>query len=255
MTTKARVVLVTGGAQGIGKGIAHAFLTAGHQVIIADRDQAAGRETEQEFVPLGKVRFIQADVAEERSVQGLFAEIQRAFKRLDVLVNNAGVFAAERKPLADTSLEEWDSILRVNLTGAFLCAKLAAPLLKTSRGAIINIASTRALMSEPDTFAYSASKGGLVALTHSLAVSLGPEVRVNCVSPGWIEVSAWKESSLRQEPRLTAVDHGQHPAGRVGKPEDVANLVLFLADPGNGFITGSNFTVDGGMTRKMIYNE
>jgi NAD(P)-dependent dehydrogenase (short-subunit alcohol dehydrogenase family) len=119
------------------------------------------------------------------------------------------------------------------------------PHLRRTRGAIVNIASTRALQSEPNTEAYSASKGGLVALTHALAISLGPRVRVNCVSPGWIET--------RESARHSRAEHAQHPVGRIGRPEDVAEIVAFLLSDAAGFITGQNFIVDGGMTRKMIY--
>ncbi len=157
------------------------------------------------------------------------------------------------KPLAKLRLEEWNRVLSVNLTGAVLCAKHSAPHLAKSRGSIVNIASTRALMSEPDTFAYSASKGGVVALTHSLALSLGPEVRVNCISPGWIDVSEWKKGRARRAAKLSAMDHNQHPSGRVGRPEDIASLAAYLISPEAGFITGANFVVDGGMTRKMVY--
>jgi NAD(P)-dependent dehydrogenase (short-subunit alcohol dehydrogenase family) len=137
--------------------------------------------------------------------------------------------------------------------GAFLCAKHALPYLKEQKGVIINIASTRSLMSEPNTEAYSASKGGIVALTHAMAASLGPDIRVNCISPGWIDVSEWRKRSLRHKGELTAADHAQHLAGRVGVPSDVAELALFLASPEASFITAANFIVDGGMTRKMIY--
>jgi NAD(P)-dependent dehydrogenase (short-subunit alcohol dehydrogenase family) len=125
--------------------------------------------------------------------------------------------------------------------------------LKTTKGSIVNIGSTRALQSEQNTEAYSASKGGILALTHALAVSLGPEIRVNCISPGWIDVSGVKKKSAANQIELSGADNEQHPAGRVGKPEDIANMVLFLLNPENDFITGQNFIVDGGMTRKMIY--
>jgi NAD(P)-dependent dehydrogenase (short-subunit alcohol dehydrogenase family) len=160
-----------------------------------------------------------------------------------------------RRSVTELGLDEWNRALAVNLTGAFLCAKHAAPHLKKNGGSIVNIASTRAFMSERDTEAYSASKGGLFALTHALAVSLGPEVRVNCISPGWIETSELRKRSARTITKLSEKDHSQHPAGRAGNADDVAALALFLLDPGNSFITGQNFIVDGGMTRKMIYVE
>jgi NAD(P)-dependent dehydrogenase (short-subunit alcohol dehydrogenase family) len=141
------------------------------------------------------------------------------------------------------SLERWNRRIGVNLTGAFLMAKHAVPHLRRARGAMVNIASTRAIQSEPDTEAYSASKGGLVALTHALAMSLGPAVRVNCVSPGWIS----------HQPIRRRKDHAQHPAGRVGRDPDVAELVAYLLSDAAGFVTGQNFVIDGGMTRKMIY--
>jgi len=129
-----------------------------------------------------------------------------------------------------------------------LLARAAEKALRQARGSIVTIASTRALMSEPDTESYSASKGGIIALTHALAVSLGPDIRVNCVSPGWIETK--KEGALRRK------DHAQHPAGRVGTPRDIAEIVSWLLDQErSGFVTGANFVVDGGMTRKMIYVE
>jgi NAD(P)-dependent dehydrogenase (short-subunit alcohol dehydrogenase family) len=175
----------------------------------------------------------------------------KIFHRLDVLINNAAI--SINKPVSKLSLNEWNRVIAVNLTGTFLCAKYAAPHLKKEHGVILNIASTRAFMSEPDTEAYSASKGGIIALTHALAVSLGPEVRVNCISPGWIEVREWRKKSQRNKPDLSALDHSQHPAGRVGEPEDIASLAEFLISDEAGFISGANFIADGGMTRKMIY--
>jgi NAD(P)-dependent dehydrogenase (short-subunit alcohol dehydrogenase family) len=192
-----------------------------------------------------------ADISDEAAVRAVVKETISCFRRLDVLINNAGIMI--RKPLAKLSLADWNRVLGINLTGAFLCAKYSAPYLAKSKGSIVNIASTRALMSEPDTLPYSSSKGGLVALTHSLACSLGPEVRVNCISPGWIDVTGWKKKRVRQAAKLSAMDHNQHPAGRVGKPEDIAAMAAYLISPEAGFITGANFVVDGGMTRKMMY--
>jgi NAD(P)-dependent dehydrogenase (short-subunit alcohol dehydrogenase family) len=242
-------IFITGGAQGIGKGIARAFLEAGARVALVDCDREAGLAAERELAALGEACFIEADIACENAVKAAVAAALTRFGRLDVLVNNAGINI--RKPLAELKLEEWQRVLAVNLTGALLCARECAPELARRNGAIVNIASTRALMSEPDSESYAASKGGLVALTHALAVSLGPKVRVNCISPGWIDVSAWRKHG-RQEV-LSEADHLQHPAGRVGIPTDVARLALFLADPANGFLTGQNLVLDGGMTRRMIY--
>lgn len=248
-----RVALVTGGAQGIGKAISKQLLSQGLNVVIIDMDVEAGEEACREIGPAGQVHFAPADVAVEDQVSRAVAQCVDHFGRLDVLVNNAGV--SRRTPVTELTLEQWNRVIAVNLSGAFLCSKYATPHLRQHHGAIVNISSTRALMSEADTEAYAATKGGLMAMTHALAVSLGPRVRVNCVSPGWIDVSQWQKQAARHEETLTGEDHRQHPAGRVGKPEDVASLVGYLVSPEAGFITGANFVVDGGMTRKMIYAE
>jgi NAD(P)-dependent dehydrogenase (short-subunit alcohol dehydrogenase family) len=244
-------VMITGAGQGIGKALARRFAQGGARVVIAELDEEAGAETVEELRGLGDVRFVHTDISQEDDVKTAIAHTLEAGGRIDVLVNNAAASVTRR--LTDLSLEEWNRVLATNLTGAFLCAKHAAPHLRRASGSIINIASTRAFMSEPNTEAYSASKGGLVALTHALAMSLQPQVRVNCISPGWIEVSDLQKRSNRHAPRLSEEDHAQHPVGRVGRPEDIAALAYFLASPEAGFITGANFTVDGGMTRKMIY--
>ena len=251
MNAKGKVAVVTGGGQGIGKATAKTLLENGWAVVIAEIDKAAGRETEQEYRDIGTIRFVHTDVADEESVKGMIRDAGIQFTRIDLLVNNAAISA--NKPVTSLSVKAWDRTMGVNLKGAFICAKYAASHLRKTKGSIINIASTRAFMSEPDTEAYAASKGGIVALTHSLAVSLGPDVRVNCISPGWIDVSGWKRKHAGKKSKLSAADHSQHPSGRVGKPEDIASLILYLASPASGFITGANFIVDGGMTRKMIY--
>lgn len=253
MTSREQVVLVTGAGQGIGKGIARAAIDAGMRVCIAEHDEEAGRSAAAE---LGEQSFfVHTDVADEASVQQAVAACAARFGRLDALVNNAGIADPGRTPVEALELSAWRRMLDTNLTGMFLCTKHALPALRRARGAIVNIASTRALQSEPNTEAYAAAKGGVVALTHALAMSLGPEVRVNCISPGWIDVSAWKKPSQRMAAALSEQDHAQHPVGRVGQPLDVAKLALFLLSADAGFITGQNFVVDGGMTRKMIYAE
>ena len=250
---KGRVALITGGAQGIGKAIGRRFLAEGARVALVDVDAEAGEETRKEFAALGEAVFLPGDVGLEAPARRAVRKAAGLFGRLDVLVNNAGIGIG--KPITELTLKEWNRVLAVNLTGAFLFARHAAPHLRKSRGAIVNIASTRALMSEPNTEAYSASKGGIVALTHALAVSLGPEVRVNCISPGWIEVGAWRKRRARKQPAHSEADRAQHPVGRVGTPEDIAALAAYLVSSEAGFITGANFVADGGMTRKMIYVE
>jgi NAD(P)-dependent dehydrogenase (short-subunit alcohol dehydrogenase family) len=229
-----KVVLVTGGAAGIGHGIARRMTAEGWRVVIADRQPPSNE--------IAAARFVQADVSEEVAVATLVQGIRATEGGLDALVSNAGFM--NRKPIRDLTLAEWNAVLATNLTSTFLLAKAAEALLRVARGAIVTIASTRAHQSEPDTESYAASKGGLVALTHALATSLGPDIRVNCISPGWIDT---KGEPLRPE------DHSQHPAGRVGRVEDIASLASWLIGPESGFVTGSEFVVDGGMTRKMIY--
>ena len=248
--------LVTGGAQGIGKAIALTFLMEGARVVLADWDEEAGTEAARDFEKefgKGSAFFIRCNVAKEQEVMQLVDKAVTRLGGLDVLVNNAGL--SEFKNILQMPVAEFDRILNVNLRAAFLLSKYVAPYLMDSGGAILNIASTRALMSEPDSEAYAASKGGLLAITHALAISLGPQVRVNAISPGWIEVGNWKKSSARKEPQHSAADKKQHPVGRVGTPEDVARAAVFLCSEDAGFITGQNLVIDGGMTVKMIYAE
>lgn len=249
LVSNLKTALVTGGARGIGYSIALHLLQSGYRVLLADCDARAGATAVRRLSPKGDVVFQPTDVADDADVNRLFAELARKFRRLDLLVNNAGM-GGFGKPVEKLSPAEWNRTLGVNLTGAFLCTRRAVPWLRKTRGVIVNIASTRALQSEPNSEAYAASKGGLVALTHALAISLGPAIRVHAISPGWIDTRP-----PGHRPKLRPADHLQQPVGRVGKPADVAELVLFLADSRSGFITGQNFIVDGGMTRKMIYLE
>jgi NAD(P)-dependent dehydrogenase (short-subunit alcohol dehydrogenase family) len=237
------VALITGGAKGIGRAIAHHLLSSKWQVGVIDMPDSGLRRA---FSRQRGVLVIEGDVRDEEAASDAVDAMVHRFRRLDAVVSNAGIMI--RKPLRRLTLAEWHRVLDTNLTAAFLLARAAEKPLRRAHGAIVTIASTRALMSEPNTESYSASKGGLVALTHALAISLAPDVRVNCVSPGWIETKDY--TGLRRK------DHRQHPAGRVGKPEDVAELVGWLLDAErSGFVTGANFVIDGGMTRKMIYQE
>lgn len=247
-----KVVLVTGGAQGIGKGIAQAVLDAGGSVLIGDLDAEAGQACLAEWNVPDRAGFLVLDVAKEASVRRFVEGALRRFGRIDGLVNNAGIADPVTGPPEDLAWSEWKRRIDTNLGGAFLCSRYALPALKEANGAIVNIASSRAHQSEPETEAYAASKGGMVALTHALAISAGP-VRVNAINPGWIAVDDWKKPSARHAPKLSARDHAQHPVGRVGTPPDIGALAVFLLSSQAGFITGENITVDGGMMRKMQY--
>ncbi|MFO7563581.1 MAG: glucose 1-dehydrogenase [Enhygromyxa sp.] len=250
-----KIVAVTGGAQGIGRAIALHFASQGYAVSVADPAADALAElcelVRERGVPaLGRT----SDVAEAEAVTAWMDQTVDELGCPDVLVNNAGIMI--RKPLLELPAEDFDRVIAVNLRGCFLCAQAAArAMVKHDKaGAIINIASTRAFMSEPDTEGYAASKGGIVALTHAMAISLGAHgVRVNCISPGWIETGDWQHSSRARVPEHSARDRDQHPVGRVGRPDDVAEACLYLATA--GFVTGQNLTIDGGMTVKMIYEE
>ena len=244
--TKAPVAIVTGAAHGIGRAIAQRLLTDGWRLGLVDLPGSGLRRGYQSHPR--RIALIEGNVAEEDTARQAVKVVAEKFARLDALVSNAGIMV--RKPLRRLTLADWHKVLDTNLTATFLFARAAERALRVAGGAIVTISSTRALMSEPNTESYSASKGGLLALTHALAVSLAPDVRVNCVSPGWIVVRRDEEKKLRRK------DHLQHPAGRVGRPQDVAEIVAFLLDRERaGFITGANFIADGGMTRKMIYEE
>jgi NAD(P)-dependent dehydrogenase (short-subunit alcohol dehydrogenase family) len=220
--------IITGGAGLIGQEICSRLLQEGWEVAAFDLQE-------------GKIgRQIHCDLSNEASVAEGFRKL--GWDSLDLLVNNGGQVSDTRMTLGDATLAKWNAIIGSHLTGAFLMSRAALPLLRDG-GSIVMMASTRAVMSEGDDFAYAAAKGGMVSLAQALAVQLGPKVRVNTIAPGWIT----DETDLRQE------DHRQHPVGRVGRPDDIAEAVLYLASA--GFVTGQILTVDGGMTKKMIYVE
>lgn len=248
MTFLSKTVIVSGSGKGIGRSIALAYAAAGASVVIAEKDNTEGLKTETEILQRGgNALFVETDVSSEAAIINAVNRAIEKFGRIDIVINNAG-FAQWKSPY-ELSVEEWDSVLNTNLRGSFLLAREAAKYMRqTSGGSIVNIASTRAFMSEPNSEAYAASKGGILALTHALAASFAPDrIQVNCISPGWIETGDYSQ--------LRDIDHTQHFAQRVGKPEDIARACLFLTADNNEFISGTNLTIDGGMTRKMIYEE
>lgn len=247
ITEKKKRVFVTGGAEGIGKAIVQAFCNTGHRVAFCDKNEAAGQQLAKET---GTV-FYQVDVSDQESLERCMQRIFLVWGDIDIIVNNAGI--SKFSPITETSIDDFDNILSVNLRPAFITSRLLAIHRKSqpSRnpfGRIINICSTRYLMSEPGSEGYAASKGGIYSLTHALALSLSEwHITVNSIAPGWIQNHDYEQ--LRTE------DHTQHPSGRVGKPEDIARMCLFLSQEENDFINGENITIDGGMTKKMIYVE
>lgn len=221
-----KVAVVTGGAKGIGKAIAGEFRKAGANVCVIDLMPNA---------------YYQGDLADQKVLEDFARKVLDDYGHVDYLINNA---LPLMKGIDACSYEEFNYALRVGVTAPFYLAKLFAPHFAPG-AAIVNISSSRDRMSQPQTESYTAAKGGISALTHALAVSLAGRVRVNSVSPGWIDT----DYTVYEGP-----DAAQHPAGRVGNPLDIANMVLFLCSDKAGFITGENICIDGGMTRQMIYH-
>lgn len=236
-------VFVTGGAHGIGAAIVKAFRAEGCKVAFCDINTKNGYDVAQKT----GARFYPADVRNIDALTKCFDDVLAYYGDIDILINNVGV--GNFKPLSETTVEEFDDILHTNVRPVFLLSrKLAMHRKERAYGRIINIASTRAAMSEVGTEGYSASKGAIVSLTHALMMSVAPlGITVNCISPGWIE--CYDQSSIRD------IDRVFHPSLRVGEPNDIARTAVFLASPDNDFINGQNITVDGGVTHKMIYPE
>ena len=221
-----KVVVVTGGAQGIGRCIVEKFSEAGAAVCVFD---------------LLENPYFVGDLAREADLRAFCDKVLAEYGRVDFLVNNA---APLFKGLPDCSWDEFNYALQVGVTAPYMLTRLLLGHF-TEGAVVVNISSSRDRMSMPGTECYTAAKGGIAALTHALAVSLAGRVRVNSISPGWIET---------QGAEYSGADAVQHPAGRVGRPEDIAEMVLYLCSARAGFITGENICIDGGMTRQMIYH-
>lgn len=244
-----KIAIVTGGAKGIGLCIAQTFLELGARVVIADWQDISEKAIKLLEKYSGKYSLFVADISDEDSVDMLCQKATEFNGKIDFLINNAAI--SHNKPITEITYCQWKRVLDVNLSGSFLCAKKCVPFMPAG-SAIVNIASTRAAMSEANTEAYSASKAGIIGLTHALALSLSHKVRVNCISPGWIDTTEYCPCSTELSPN-TQADHLQHPAGRVGLPQDIADMAAYLCSEKAGFITGQNFIIDGGMTKKMVY--
>lgn len=245
MNLSGKVAIVTGGARGIGRGIAEAFVAAGASVVIADVLDVEGRRTAQE---LGSAaHFVATDVTRADAVQLLVAETVSRFGGIDVLVNNAMWF--EFKNIVEMEEDAWDRTMAVGLKSVFLLCKYGIPqLVARGGGSIINISSPNGVISNPGFPAYSAVKGGLNALTKNLAIDFGPKsIRTNAICPGYIQTERARELALKS-PQDYAAAVDCHPVGRVGTPADVGNLAVFLASDAATFINGAVLMVDGGLT-------
>ncbi len=254
-----RTAIVTGGGQGIGRAIVESLVARGWSVAALDQDGAALRELAAAY-GAESLLTVKADVGSEKEVLRAFKLFDRWQSQndrspgLDLLVNNAGIADPHNEPIEKITLAQWRRWMDSRLTGAFLCTRSAVPRLRQRKGSsIVNMSSTRAFQSEPHTEAYATAKGALVALTHALAISLGPHIRANAICPGWIETGPFQKKAQRRSPKHSKADNRQHPAGRVGVPDDVVQAILYLTDA--TFVTGQSFIIDGGMTRKMIYED
>ncbi len=246
-----KTAFVTGGAEGIGACIVDSLCRKGYVVVFCDIDDAKGKERETILENNGfQASFIGGDVSSPDDMRKISSEIKRMHGSLDILVNNAGI-ADPAMDFPSEDVSAWNRVISTNLSGIFYSVNSLVNIMPEG-SSIVNIASTRAFQSEKNTLAYSASKGGIVALTHSLAVTLSSRrIRVNCISPGWIDTSSWKIPP--QDSPLEKIDHLQHPSGRAGVPIDVANIVAFLCSSDGEWINGENIMVDGGMSKRMIY--
>lgn len=232
-----KVVVVTGSANGIGKSLAKAY--AKLNAIVIGIDIVDGEFEEK------NIFSYKADLKNEEQVKSVFEDLIKKHKYVHILINN-GAISKFNKKIFDIEVSEFDEVIDVNLKGSFICSKEFIKANENQNyGRIVNIASTRYHQNEAGWEAYGASKGGLVSLTNTMAISLSDTpITVNAISPGWIQVDDYE---------LSEIDHKQHPSGRVGKPRDIVNTCLFLTNEENDFVNGANIIVDGGMTKKMIY--
>lgn len=230
-----RTAIVTGAASGIGRAIAVHFANEDWRVAALDIDHDGLAS-----LPKDGIQPIWCDLSSEESIRAAVAEA--GFEQLHLLVNNGGPADPVAGPLEEMSINDWNSWIAPHLNGSFLMARECTPYLRAAKGSIVNMTSTRAYQSEPDTYGYAAAKGGIIGLTHALAIGLGPDVRANAIAPGWINSTG---------DVLSGEAHAQHPVGRAGEVEDIVDAVVYLS--GAGFVTGQVLTVDGGMRRRMIY--
>lgn len=247
MNFENKVCVVTGGANGIGLCIVNEFVKRKAKVAFIDFDKKAGEiafKNIKEASP--DSLFFYGDIAEQDTLIKFSNEVIKTYGKIDYLINNACL--SRKGILSGCDYEDFNYVLKVGVTAPYMLTKLFLDCFLIG-GAIVNISSTRAMMSQIDTESYTAAKGGISALTHALSISLAGQVRVNSISPGWIDLSP-----RDNENNQSVTDKIQHPAHRIGKPLDIAQVVMFLCNEENSFINGENIIVDGGMSKQMIYH-
>ena len=238
---KDKIVVVTGGSNGIGKNIVESFISEGSKVYFIDIDKERAEKITSKY---RNVIYYSGDIADENTLKEFVNTVLSKHNKIDYLINNACI--TKKGILSNCSYDDFNYVLKVGVTAPYMLSKLFMNNFNEG-GAIVNISSTRAYMSQEDTESYTAAKGGITALTHALSISLAGKVRVNSISPGWIET----EENVKH----STEDMLQHPVKRVGKVSDISKMVMFLCSDKASFITGQDITVDGGMTKLMIYND
>jgi hypothetical protein len=250
MKLKNKIAIVTGSSKGIGEGIARVFAREGAKVVVTCRTEEAGKKITAELLAAGGTAiFVKTDVTSSQDVQLMVNKVMQTFGRLDILVNNAGYHIS--KNVEETSEEEWEFIINTNLRSTFLCSKYALPHLRKVKGTIINISSMVGLVGQPNAGAYSATKGGQIAMTRNMAIDFAPDgVRVNVICPGWIQTPLVEDwfNQQKDPPAARKYIFGQHPLGRIGTIEECGQAAAFLASDEASFMTGSIITLDGGIT-------
>ena len=251
MKLSGKVAVVTGSSKGIGEGIARVFSREGAQVVVVCRTESAGvRMAEELGSAENRALFIKTDVTDSGDIQAMIRRTVDHFGRLDILVNNAGYHIS--KNVEDTSEDEWEFIQSTNLRSTFLCSKYAIPHLRRTKGNIINISSMVGLVGQPNAGAYSATKGGQIAMSRGMAIDFAPDgIRVNVICPGWIQTPLVEDWFGQQEDEAAAREYiyGRHPLGRIGTIEECGKAALFLAtNDDSAFVTGITLNIDGGIT-------
>lgn len=250
MKLDGKVAIVTGASKGIGLGIARVFSAEGAKVVVTCRSEEEGRQTAVELGSNeGRAIFIKTDVTSSESIQNMINKTIEVFGKLDIMVNNAGYHIS--KNVEETSEDEWEYIINTNLRSTFLCSKYTMPHLRRTKGNIINISSMVGLVGQPNAGAYSATKGGQIAMSKGMAIDFAPDgIRVNVICPGWIETPLVEDWFSQQKDPGEARKYifGQHPLGRIGTIEECGKAALYLASDDAAFVTGITLNIDGGIT-------